>query len=267
MSYCPLETKGHQEWRTWWALLSATVLTPVQAIFSRLANLVSAGDEHMGYKLGVLVTHCNCIAEKGWRPVSPPWNMVTQAGAGPRAGAVRHPHLPPAPSTAPWHVWGCYFFLAFCCVWLFYCITERSCKTGSEEAHLLSASSSSTAGEIELLQKSLHIWDEHPNIYNLQRTCVPGRVNQTSVIFSRSNPQLFWISAPWSEAADLPSEVACGGWEEKAASLKWRIRQKSFTFWLQLSCCRRVVLAGCEAEDCPGGAQEQIMAQVCQGCL
>lgn len=51
MSYCPLGTKGHQEWRTWWALLSATVLTPVQAIFSRLANLFSAGDEHMRYKL------------------------------------------------------------------------------------------------------------------------------------------------------------------------------------------------------------------------
>lgn len=81
MSYCPLGTKGHQEWRTWWALLSATVLTPVQAIFSRLANLVSAGDEHMGYKQGVLVTYCNCIAEKGWRPVSLPWN-ITRLGPG-----------------------------------------------------------------------------------------------------------------------------------------------------------------------------------------
>ena len=68
------------------------------------ANPVSAEDEHMGYKLGVLGTHHNwSIAEKGRRAVALPQNAVAHAGGGPRSGAVRHP-LPPAPSTAAWHV-------------------------------------------------------------------------------------------------------------------------------------------------------------------
>lgn len=69
------------------------------------ANPISAEDGCVGNQLGVLGTYRNCsITKKGWRPVALPPNAVTYAGVCPRVDAIRHPPLPPAPSTAPWHV-------------------------------------------------------------------------------------------------------------------------------------------------------------------
>lgn len=102
-------TKGQQEQRCWWALLAATVLSPVQGIFSRLWQILFLLKRNTwDINWVFLDTHCNwSIAEKGWRPVALPWNTVTHAEGEPRAGVVRHPPLLPPPSTAPWHLWGC----------------------------------------------------------------------------------------------------------------------------------------------------------------
>lgn len=65
------------------------------------------------------------------------------------------------------------------------------------------------------------------------------------------------------------------GLELQICPLKWpmmySLKRKScllyaghFAFWLQLFHSRRVVLAHCEAENCPGGAREQIPKHTCQ---